>query len=86
MITVRLVLGQPCCGAFGADLLSCGLAVGGGGGKAVLSQISGVDGSSGVVVDFVASGLGDAMILSAIAERLKRRFKNDSFGCASYSG
>jgi hypothetical protein len=38
-----------------------------------LSQISGVDGASGMVVDFVASGSEDALILRAIAETLKRR-------------
>jgi len=42
-----------------------------------LSQISGVDGSSGLAVDFTLRFGGDLMILSAIAERLKRRSKDD---------
>jgi hypothetical protein len=41
-----------------------------------LSQISDVDGSSGVAANFPPVR-GDLMILSAIAERLKRRSKED---------
>ena len=33
-----------------------------------------------MVVDFVASGSGDALILRAIAEKLKRRSKDDFKG------
>ena len=43
-----------------------------------LSQICGVDGSSGLVDDVVTSGSGDLMILSAIVEKPKRR-SNDDF-------
>jgi len=42
-----------------------------------LSQTSGVDGRSGMAVDFTLRCRGDLMILSAIAERLKRRSKDD---------
>ena len=45
-----------------------------------LSQISGVDGWSGMAVDFTLRFGGDLMILSAIAERLKRRSKDDFKG------
>jgi hypothetical protein len=45
-----------------------------------LSQISGVDGWSGLAVDFVTSGSGRPVILSAIAEKLKRRSKDDFKG------
>src|SRR4051794_32498241 len=44
-----------------------------------LSQISGVDGSSGLTVNF-ALWFGGPMILSAIAEKLKRRSKDDFKG------
>jgi GDPmannose 4,6-dehydratase len=36
-----LVLCQPCSDAFGADFLPCGIAVGGGGGKAVPGDVDG---------------------------------------------
>jgi hypothetical protein len=45
-----------------------------------LSQTSGVDGSSGIAVDFTLRFGGDLMILSAIAEKLKRRSKDDFRG------
>jgi hypothetical protein len=45
-----------------------------------LSQISSVDGWSGLAVNFVAPVRSDPMILSAIAERLKRRSKDDFKG------
>src|SRR5215217_1347874 len=45
-----------------------------------LSQISGVDGSAGMAVDFTLRFGGDFMILSAIAEKLKRRSKDDFKG------
>jgi hypothetical protein len=45
-----------------------------------LSQISGVDGSSGMTVIFALRFGGTAMILSAITERLKRRSKDDFKG------
>ena len=45
-----------------------------------LSQISGVDGSPGVAADFAPPLRGGPMILSAIAERLKRRSKDDFKG------
>jgi len=51
-----------------------------------LSQISGVDGLSGVAANFVAPSWSDPMILSAIAQGLKRQSRNNSFGCASYQG
>jgi hypothetical protein len=44
-----------------------------------LSQISGVDGSSGMAANFPPVR-GDLIILSAIAERLKRRSKDDLSG------
>ena len=44
-----------------------------------LSQSSGVDGSSGPAVNFPPVR-GDLMILSAIAEKLKRRSKDDFKG------
>jgi hypothetical protein len=44
-----------------------------------LLQISGVDGSSGTVVDF-ALRFGGPKILRAIAEKLKRRSKDDFKG------
>jgi transposase, IS6 family len=45
-----------------------------------LSQISGVDGRSGMAVNFVTSDSEGPMILSAIAEKLKRRSKDDFKG------
>src|ERR1044072_2958075 len=45
-----------------------------------LLQISGVDGQSGMAVDFSPVVGGQAMILMAIAERLKRRSKDDFKG------
>ena len=45
-----------------------------------LSQTSGVDDSSGMAVNFALRFGGDPMILSAIAERLKRRSKDDFKG------
>ena len=41
-----------------------------------LSQISGVDGPSGMAANFALRFGGDLMILSAIAEKLKRRSKD----------
>ena len=45
-----------------------------------LSQISGVDGSSGMAVNFASPVREDPMILSAIADKLKRRSKDDFKG------
>jgi hypothetical protein len=45
-----------------------------------LSQISSVDGSSGMAVNFVASGSEGPMILNVLVERLKRRSKDDLSG------